>query len=1151
MRSSRMALILTIIIFSMTVSLLAQYSGSYDIGGGNHDFTSVVNAANLISTNGLSGPVICNIYNTTIWDGQVTLGYPMPGLSPVNTLTFRNVTGQRPTVRAPFTDANVFRIDQVDYITIQGLEITDCPNIGIYIRGTSDDSCRNIRVIENYIHNVGTQSLGYSAIEAYDAVYCSFFGNKIEGDAWGIKIEHGNVGIIANNMVYGCYSTNNDAACILLFTVNNIGVYYNSCYATTGTCLSMTTCANPFIYNNALFQSGTGESYALDVWSCTNAICNYNDLYAPNGYVANAYPTGYQTLSEWQSASGKDLHSISANPNFVNANSGNLHVAEPSPLGLAGIAIVAVSTDYDGQTRKTPNSDIGADEYLFPMSGSYDVGGGGNHFATPVAAANRAALAGVSGAVTFNVYSGIYNGQINLPAIVGSSSINRIIFQPATGQTPIITNTTGTTQTNGNGFYLTGADYITIQNMEITNTTANGIYNSYSETDSSSYNRFIHNYIHDVGTSGDYNGIYLQNSPNCEILTNKIEADYNGIKLSSSCANMVINNMIYFAGLCGIYESEGNNNRYDFNSLYQEMSPTTTNDFYIYHATGIDLRNNILYHSGGGNHYAISITGDLTTYPLYSDYNDIYAPSAYVGFYAGNRTTLAEWQSATGQDAHSISADPSFVSLSTPDLHISPPSSVSGAGIAIVGITTDFDGDTRSSIPDIGADEFIESLAGTYDVGGGAYDFPSPSLAASYVAQEGMLGAVTFNIFSGSFNGTCSLPDSIPGLSETNRLTFQNAPGESPIITSGGDVGFRLTGTDYVTIQGLEIMNCRGEGILVPATSTDHSVGLRIHGNYIHDIAQDPDFNLAAINLTYGENCEITGNEIAGMTDAYYAIYLDHSNNTLLANNMIYDCEYSGINSVSDTYDSIYYNSVQNSGHYALLLDSRFAIVKNNILYQTGSGNHYAIYIAHSNTLPTASDHNDLYAPLGRVGYYTVIRTTLADWQTGTGLDAHSISADPNFVSLTTPFNLHVNSPSPVDGAGTPIAGITTDFDGDTRNPTTPDIGADEFGAVGPPGIVDDLTITLLDSTDDSTNITLYWSTTSGALQYHIYKSTTGPTSGFVEIGSTATTTYTDPNAMISETQSFYYVTSDNTSLQRVSSIQSSQTRPGIFRTSR
>jgi hypothetical protein len=40
--------------------------------------------------------------------------------------------------------------------------------------------------------------------------------------------------------------------------------------------------------------------------------------------------------------------------------------------------------------------------------------------------------------------------------------------------------------------------------------------------------------------------------------------------------------------------------------------------------------------------------------------------------------------------------------------------------------------------------------------------------------------------------------------------------------------------------------------------------------------------------------------------------------------------------------------------------------------------------------------------------------------------------------------DLHVQSGSPVIGAGTPIAGVTGDFDGDARSATAPAIGADE-----------------------------------------------------------------------------------------------------------
>jgi len=1108
---------------------LAQYSGTYDIGGSSPDFPNIVTAANSIRAEGVSGPVICNIWNTTFYEGQVNLRN-ISGLSAVNTLTFRNATGQTPVVRAPYFNVHVFRIDSADYITIQGLEIRDCEEIAIRAVGSATDSCKHIRIIGNYIHNVGTFGTYTPTVDLAYGADCEITGNEIDGDTWGIYVYGCKRTLVANNMVYGCYGAQYyPSACIYGYESAYLLVYHNSCFADGGDyCLLMSGCDYSTAKNNALHISSSGESYAIYIYPGTSQTCDYNDLYAPNGYVGTYGANDYQTLAQWQAASGYDLHSISANPGFLDTSypTYDLHVNEPSPLGFAGITVADVTTDYDGQTRKTP-PDIGADEFIFRLAGSYDVGGGANHYATPIAAANRAAFVGVSGAVNFSLYSGTYNGQVNLPAIFGTSSTNRVTFQAATGQTPIITNTVGTTQTDGNGFYFTGADYITIQNLQITNTAAHGIMNSFTGTDSSSRNRFISNYIHDGGTLGNYAGIYLLNSPNCAVLGNRIESDYYGIQLTASKRDTVANNMVYFAGLTGIYEEGGTDNRYFYNSVYQEMNPSTTYNFYIYHGTNITLKDNILYHTGGGTHYALSITGDLVTYPLTSDYNDFYAPSAFVGYYNGNRTTLANWQSATGLDAHSLSVDPSFVSLATPDLHISPPSPVDQAGIAISGITNDFDGNARFSIPDIGADEFNVPLAGAYDVGGGANHFPNPVMATDYLAIAGMTAAVIFNVFTGEYNGPISLPASISGLSESTRLTYQNAPGHSPKINSPGDYGFRINSTDYVTIQGMEIRNCRGDGIYVYASSSDSSKSLRFVGNYIHDVGQDPDFEFAGINLSYGSRCEIIGNEITG-PDIYYGILSSYSNYNVIANNMIYGCEYSGIKSGGGFYDGIYYNSVLNSVHSALYMVSRSATLKNNILYQTGSGSAYAIYVQGGVTLPTASDYNDLYAPLGLVGYYLGSRTTLADWQAGTSRDLHSISADPNFISISAPIDLHLNEPSPALGTGTPVAEITDDFDGDLRDEFTPDIGADEFLPAGPPEAVDDLVITLSSSTDDSTNITLIWSPVVGAVQYHVYKSITGPAGGYMLIGSTATTTYTDTSAIIGETKSFYYVTADN-----------------------
>src|SRR5207244_13334523 len=113
------------------------------------------------------------------------------------------------------------------------------------------------------------------------------------------------------------------------------------------------------------------------------------------------------------------------------------------------------------------------------------------------------------------------------------------------------------------------------------------------------------------------------------------------------------------------------------------------------------------------------------------------------------------------------------------------------------------------------------------------------------------------------------------------------------------------------------------------------------------------------------------------------------------------------------------------------------------------------------------SNYNDLFASGtgGFVGLFnSTDQPTLADWRTATGQDANSISANPQFVNpagtatVAPPaqnapeaiVDLHISCASPADSSGTPVAGITTDFDNDTRNATTPDIGADEINLTAP-----------------------------------------------------------------------------------------------------
>lgn len=54
-----------------------------------------------------------------------------------------------------------------------------------------------------------------------------------------------------------------------------------------------------------------------------------------------------------------------------------------------------------------------------------------------------------------------------------------------------------------------------------------------------------------------------------------------------------------------------------------------------------------------------------------------------------------------------------------------------------------------------------------------------------------------------------------------------------------------------------------------------------------------------------------------------------------------------------------------------------------------------------------------------------------------------TLSVDPLFANY--PIDLHLQATSLCIAAGTPAGAPATDFDGDPRDPATPDIGADEF----------------------------------------------------------------------------------------------------------
>lgn len=129
--------------------------------------------------------------------------------------------------------------------------------------------------------------------------------------------------------------------------------------------------------------------------------------------------------------------------------------------------------------------------------------------------------------------------------------------------------------------------------------------------------------------------------------------------------------------------------------------------------------------------------------------------------------------------------------------------------------------------------------------------------------------------------------------------------------------------------------------------------------------------------------------------------------------------------------------------------------IRNNILFNarsnsTGTGKHYAVLL--NGVTGVTSNYNLLYTTgtggvFGSADNGTTDRASLSAWQAATGFDGNSGSGDPNYIAPTgtsSTVDLHIQSPTPIEGQGVDIASVTEDFDGQTRSGLTPvDIGAD------------------------------------------------------------------------------------------------------------
>lgn len=308
-----------------------------------------------------------------------------------------------------------------------------------------------------------------------------------------------------------------------------------------------------------------------------------------------------------------------------------------------------------------------------------------------------------------------------------------------------------------------------------------------------------------------------------------------------------------------------------------------------------------------------------------------------------------------------------------------------------------------------------------------------------------------------------------------NTITTLTSSGASAVVA-----GITITGATTVNISGNTISGLTGSGTTSPVVN-----GIQVSSGTTVNIFKNKVYDLSETGAIATTSPAVNGMVFSGGTtvNAYNNLIGD-----LRAPSANLADAIRGISITSATagttynvyYNTIYINATSTGTNFGTSgvfhttgasgtgnLDLRNNIVANT---STAKGTGLTVAYRRSSTTLTnyasTSNNNDFYA--GTPGaanliYYDATNSlqTIAAYKALTGLsprDQASFSTSPNFLSTTgaSANFLHIDPAiaTQLESGGSPISGFTDDFDGNTRNSTLPDVGADEFaGSTPAPGV--------------------------------------------------------------------------------------------------
>ncbi|WBA41488.1 T9SS type A sorting domain-containing protein [Hymenobacter canadensis] len=880
----------------------------------------------------------------------------------------------------------------------------------------------------------GIQSIAGNAVSISRNKIYGLSAAATAGTVYGLFLSTGTAITASNNLIGDLTaptSSGVNAVCgVFINSGTNVNLYYNTLYlaavsssATFGTSgiyaaslVPVVDLRNNLVVNNSTSGSTGGATVALRYLAAPGSslagTTNNNIYYAGTPGAANLiYAEGTTTLANAQQTlaayrtyvAAREQNSLTENPTFVSTTgtaAGFLHLSPsvPTQAESAAAAISGLTLDYDGETRGTL-PDIGADEGTFaPLDMSVPI-------ITLTPLSNTTSTANRTLSVTIVDASGIATGA-NAPRLFfrkgSSGTYQSVAASSVSGDVYTFTFdyalVGGVTGFDAIQYYVVAQD--ASPNANVSSSPAGG---TFTTPPASVYQFLIQGqlsgtYYVGTGTSPDPTRTYAT-------LTAATQAYSNNL-LAGPVTFLLLDASYGPAETFPIL-------------LANNATASATNTLTIKPTTGLTT----------------TLTGSNAT-----------ALIALIG---------ADYVTLDGNSGGTISGTDPRPSRNWTLSNTSTATSSNGIVLTVPNSGTDnasnntFRNLAVSGSGGATAQAGILMLSATTNTVGNANN----------VVQNNAVSGATFGIYSVGPSAT---------VKNTGTIITQN----DMTVTGTGAIGrYGITG---LFEDGIQVTQNTVDGINSAATADVWGINLGFTG-LTNNVYTGNEVTNATIDRNYVGSVRQTNTYSA----AGIALAAATSGTSVISNNMVAGVSSNGtagdfgagifLGGGTGSITRVAFNSVSMSGTQTGGAQPGFALavggatptvdIRNNVLANTqttGTGKNVALGLAYSSSTGAyaglTSSNNDFFVGSGAAflvgqtgGLVTagIARTTLADLNTETGQDnpATSKTADPQFASAT---DLHSTSPA-LNNAGVPVAGITVDFDGQSRSANTPDIGADEF----------------------------------------------------------------------------------------------------------